>query len=213
LSQDFAIENGPHRTVTVRSSVHLGTVCSVICAGESTGRGTAHQNRRIGFAPEARSWRHFLTPPTPSPSSSRHRGEVRRSIELQDGCRKSGTSRGPAWSASTRVIAVGLEDRLQREHAGPPRLDGWVTLEATARTRLAVAPWNSHNRRESWPRSAVGGGGYVGPGPCSLGEQAQPMVICALKDRRGRQVGGVFPLLGSTEDRARGDDPARQTPA
>jgi hypothetical protein len=23
--------------------------------------------------------------------------------------------------------------------------------------------------RESWPRSAVGGGGYIGPGPCSLG--------------------------------------------
>jgi hypothetical protein len=29
--------------------------------------------------------------------------------------------------------------------------------------------------RKNWPRSAVGGGGYIGSGPCLLGEQAQPM--------------------------------------
>ena len=35
--------------------------------------------------------------------------------------------------------------------------------------------------RESWPRSAVGGGGYIGPGPCSFGEQAQPMIYLRVK--------------------------------
>jgi len=52
--------------------------------------------------------------------------------------------------------------------------------------------------RESWPRSAVGGGGYIGPGPCSLGEQAQPISICACKDRERPPARGLFLLLGLT---------------
>jgi len=52
---------------------------------------------------------------------------------------------------------------------------------------------------ESGPDPPWGGWGYIGPGPCSFwGERAQPMAIRARKDRRGRPVGGLFPLLGLT---------------
>ena len=38
-----------------------------------------------------------------------------------------------------------------------------------------------------------GGGGYIGPGPCSFwAEQAQPMVICVRKDRRGCRLAASF---------------------
>jgi hypothetical protein len=46
LRCDLAMENGPSRTATVRSSGDLRRVCSVKAAGESKGRGTAAPGRR-----------------------------------------------------------------------------------------------------------------------------------------------------------------------
>jgi len=51
---------------------------------------------------------------------------------------------------------------------------------------------------EKRPRSAVGGWGTLDRGHAPWGEQAQPMAIRPRKDRRGRRVGGFFPLLGLT---------------
>jgi hypothetical protein len=56
---------------------------------------------------------------------------------------------------------------------------------------LAKAVWKG----PSWPRSAVGGWGDIGPGQCSFGGSRRAWVICA----RIQPVGALFPLLGLTK--------------
>jgi hypothetical protein len=71
-----------------------------------------------------------------------------------------------------------------------------VSLVAAARTWLTFAvkppagPGTATIDREGWPRSAVGGGGYIGPGPCSLGGASTAY--------------GLFARLKIEKDRARG---------
>src|ERR1700680_2380577 len=56
------------------------------------------------------------------------------------------------------------------------------TKASRPRIRSAVVdPWNCRNRpRKLAPIRRGGGGGYIGPGPCSFGEQAQPMIYFSL---------------------------------